>query len=297
MGCSTERTIEKIPEKNKGYPVCRLTVQLTDEIDCLVSYDSNRLLLGGKEEFQMFDLTTKNISTISKEHKGRINCLIKLENNKVVSGSQDKTIKIWDIEKKECLYTLEGHTSIIWEIKSLTKNRLISAADDNTSRIWNLDKKSSEYFYKSKRHISSIAVLDNNRVLLTSGKNILLFDINTKEQLSFLDISVWVLKTLKNGDVAAGGRGFLYILQITDEIKIKTKFGKGHNSTLTNIIELENENLVTSDDKKNIILWDRNDPESVYLIEGHKENVMALCYIEGNKFASVSIDKELKIWE
>lgn len=297
MGCSTERTIEKIPEKNKGYPVCRLTVQLTDEIDCLVSYDSNRLLLGGKEEFQMFDFATKNISTISKEHKGRINCLIKLKNNQVVSGSQDKTIKIWDIEKKECLYTLEGHTSIIWEIKSLTKNRLISAADDNTSRIWNLDKKSSEYFYKSKRHISSIAVLDNNRVLLTSGKNILLFDIKTKEQLSFLDISVWVLKTLKNGDVAAGGRGFLYILQITDEIKIKTKFGKGHNSTLTNIIELENENLVTSADEKNIILWDRNDPESVYLIEGHKENVMALCYIEGNKFASVSIDKELKIWE
>ena len=112
-----------------------------------------------------------------------------------------------------------------------------------------------------------------------------------------MDISVWVLKTLKNGDVAAGGRGFLYILQITDEIKIKTKFGKGHNSTLTNIIELENENLVTSADEKNIILWDRNDPESVYLIEGHKENVMALCYIEGNKFASVSIDKELKIWE
>jgi len=185
MGCSTERTIEKIPEKNKGYPVCRLTVQLTDEIDCLVSYDSNRLLLGGKEEFQMFDIATKNISTISKEHKGRINCLIKLENNKVVSGSQDKTIKIWDIEKKECLYTLEGHTSIIWEIKSLTKNRLISAADDNTSRIWNLDKKSSEYFYRSKRHISSIAVLDNNRVLLTSGKNILLFDINTKESKSY----------------------------------------------------------------------------------------------------------------
>ena len=297
MGCSTERTIEKIPEKNKGLPVCRLTISLTDEIDCLLSYDSKRLLLGGKEEFQIFDFDTKNISTISKEHKGRINCLIKLEDNKVVSGSQDKTIKIWDIEKKECLYTLEGHTSIIWEVKSLSNNRLISAADDNTSRIWNLNNKSSEYFYKSKRQVSSIAVLDNNRILLSSGKNLLLFNLDTKEQLTFLDISVWSLKTLKNGDVAAGGKGVLYILKITDEIKIITEFAKGHESTIISIIELENELLVTASSDKELILWDRKDPESIYLIEGHKSGVMALCLIEGNKFASVSEDKELKIWE
>lgn len=296
MGCSTERTIEKVPDKNKGLPSCRLTISLTDEVDSLLLYNSKTLLLGGKEELQIFDFDAKNITTISKEHKGRINSLIKLKDNRVVTASADYTIKIWDIEKKECLNTLEGHTSILWDIKYIPDDRILSAADDNTSRIWNLNNNKNSYFYKSKRQISSIAVLGNNRVLLASGKNILLFNVDTKEQITFLDKSVWVLKVLKNGDVAAGGKD-LYILKVKDEIKINTEFAKGHKTTISGIIELDNELLVTHADEKELILWDRTDPESIYLIEGHEDSITALCHIKGNRFASVSLDKTLKIWE
>jgi WD40 repeat protein len=69
--------------------------------------------------------------------------LIKLSNGQIASGGQDNTIKIWDIDKKELLYTLEGHTSIIWEIRELEKNKLISASDDNKSKIWDLNTKKS----------------------------------------------------------------------------------------------------------------------------------------------------------
>ena len=46
-----------------------------------------------------------------------------------------------------------------------------------------------------------------------------------------------------------------------------------------------------------MILWDLTDPEGKYFIEGHTENVDTLVHITGNKFASVSKDKTLKIWE
>lgn len=296
MGCSTERTIEKVPDNNRGLPSCRLTISLTNEVDSLMPYNSKKLLLGGNDELQIFDLDSKNITTISKEHKGRINSLIKLKDNKIASASADNTIKIWDIEKKECLNTLEGHSSMLWDIKYIPDDKIISGADDNTSRLWNLKDNSSILFYKSKRQISSIAILSNNKILLSSGKNILLYNLDTKEQITFLELTVWTLKALKNGDVAAGGKN-LYILKITDEIKIKTEFVKGHNSTISGIIELGNESLVTHSDDKELILWDRTDPESIYLIEGHQDSVTALCLIEGNKFASVSMDKTLKIWE
>ena len=65
-------------------------------------------------------------------------------------------------------------------------------------------------------------------MLLAAGKNVLLFNLETKDQEGVLVLSVWSLKELKNGDVVAGfGNGVLYILEITDEIKIKLNFQEG----------------------------------------------------------------------
>ena len=108
------------------------------------------------------------------------------------------------------------------------KDKIISGSDDNSSKIWNLEDKKSVDFYNGKKQ-SSVVVLDNNKILLSSGKNLLLFNLDTKEQISVLEITVWPLLKLKNGNVASWlGNGLLYILKITDEINVKIKFPQGH---------------------------------------------------------------------
>ena len=299
MGCTSEKTKDVILENNNKYPVCRLSISIIGEFNSILAYDSKRIILGGNDEIKIFDSTSNEVSILSKDIKGRINCLIKLPNGNVVSGGQDSKIKIWDIDKKECLYILEGHKSIIWDIKYINNNTLISASDDNTCKIWNLKDKTSKFLYSAtRRHISSIAVLKNNKVLLAAGKNLLLFDLNTKDQINCLVITVWSLKVLKNGDVAAGlGNGLLYLLEVTDEILVKTEFARGHKTNINFIIELNNGDIVTCSDENNIVLWDRNEPESIYFIRGHSDIVSSMCYIEGNKFATFSRDNTLKIWE
>ena len=146
--------------------------------------------------------------------------------------------------------------------------------------------------------ISSIVILDNNKVLLASGKNILLFDINTKEQLSVLDISSWSLLKLINGDIAVGlGDGLLFLVKVTDEILVKSKFARGHNKTINSIIQLENNKIITCSDENDLIMWDYTEPDSIYFIKGHNNIATAMCLIERNKFVSVAKDNTLKIWE
>jgi WD40 repeat protein len=298
MGCDNERTVEKSPEKNKGYPICRLTMPLNGEICSLVALDSNKLILGGNKELLLFDYNTKNFTLISNEHKKRINCLLKTPEGTIISGGQLGEIKVWDLDNKKSTCTLERHTSMIWELAYLGNDKLISVSDDNSAKIWNLKDKSSELLYKSKKQVSSVVVLNNNKVVLASGKNVLLFNLETKDQESVLDIQAWSLLKLKNGDVAAGlCNGLLYILKITDEITIKLKFPRGHNKIINNIIELEKGKLVTCSDENDLIVWDISEPEGIYIIKAHNNLVTGLCLIEGNKFASVSKDNQLKLYE
>ena len=51
-------------------------------------------------------------------------------NRYLASSSNDKTIKLWDLETKECIRTLEGHTNNIKCMDVLENGHLISGSDD-----------------------------------------------------------------------------------------------------------------------------------------------------------------------
>ena len=62
----------------------------------------------------------------------------------VIQPQEDKITQLkFGIQKKKVQYifTLKGHTSIIWEIRELEGNKLISASDDNKSKVWDLKEK------------------------------------------------------------------------------------------------------------------------------------------------------------
>ena len=299
MGCGQGRTIEGSGEKNKGFPVCRATINLTKKVDSMIAYDENRIILGAKDELQILDISKKNITPLSSEHKGRINCVIKLSNNEIVTAGQDKTIKVWKIDSKDSLMTLSGHKSMIWCLNEIKGNKVITGSSDNTAVIWDLNEKKLDFELYKDKEISVVLQLKTGKILLCSSDQLILFDLESKKKLTSFEIKVgvWSIKELSDGTVAAGyGNGDVGILEIGNEIKVKILL-KGHKKTINSIIELENNKLVTSSDEKSMILWDLKDPEAKYFIEGHTDNVSCLTHLGGNKFASCSLDNTLKIWE
>ena len=299
MGCDQGKTIDNIGKENKGFPLCRMTIELTKKVDSMTAYDENRIILGARDELQILDCSKKSISPLSTEHKGRINCVIKLSNGDIVTAGQDKTIKVWKLDNKSSLITLSGHKSMIWCINEIKGNKIISGSSDNTAVIWDLNAKKFDFELFKDKEISVVLQLKSGKVLLCSSDKLILFDLESKKQLTSYEIKpgVWSIKELSDGTVAAGyGNGDVAILEVGNEIKVKILL-KGHKKTVNCIIELENHKLVTSSDENNMILWDLNDPESKYFIEGHTNNVACLAHLGGNRFASSSLDNTLKIWE
>ena len=300
MGCFQGKTIEEDRSKEShGFPTCRKSINLEKLVDSLADYDSEKVFLGAKDELQLLDLKTDNISCFSNEHKGRINVLIKLKDGKIASGGQDKTIKVWDINSKESLMTLEGHKSMIWALNEVTGNKLISGGSDKRALIWNMNEKKLDFELYNDKEITVVLQLKTGKVLICSENNLCLFDLDSKQKLASIEVKtgIWAIRELKDGTVAIGqGNGDISILEVDNDIKIKFVL-KGHKRAINSIIQLDNYKVVTSGDENNMILWDLKDPEAKYFIEGHTNKVSGLTHIGGNRFVSVSQDKTLKVSE
>ncbi len=55
-----------------------------------------------------------------------------------MSGSDDKTIKLWNLEKRQEIRTLHGHDSRVRSVNfSPNGKTLVSGSWDNTIKLWN----------------------------------------------------------------------------------------------------------------------------------------------------------------
>ncbi|KAJ3522097.1 hypothetical protein NMY22_g12034 [Coprinellus aureogranulatus] len=60
---------------------------------------------------------------------------------KIASGSQDKSIRIWDAQSGELVYTLQGHSDGVNSVSfSPDSTRIVSGSNDKTIRVWNVDQ-------------------------------------------------------------------------------------------------------------------------------------------------------------
>ncbi len=65
---------------------------------------------------------------------------ISLDGKKIISGSDDKKIRVWNVETYDNQGILEGHDDLITSVCiSSDGKKIISGSRDNTIIVWNLE--------------------------------------------------------------------------------------------------------------------------------------------------------------
>src|SRR5579863_4241359 len=129
-------------------------------------------------------------------HSGPVTCLAMLSDGKtfrLVSGSSDKTIKIWNRDFSKCDLTLRGHTDEVscMAILSNEPGRIVSGSLDTTFKIWNVHSGLCESTFNNAfsdayarsdtitKLPDSIDILPNGQILTSSNRIFKIWDIKT----------------------------------------------------------------------------------------------------------------------
>lgn len=73
-----------------------------------------------------------------KEHKDCVQTLILLDAETLATGSDDNTIKLWNITTGQVFQTLLGHTSSVYCLQLLLDQTLVSSSLDKSIKLWNI---------------------------------------------------------------------------------------------------------------------------------------------------------------
>jgi general transcriptional corepressor TUP1 len=118
---------------------------------CCVKFskDGKKLATGSNKAAQIFDVETGkklmglpeiDISSNKEDSYVRSVCFSP-DGNYLVSGAEDKTVKVWDIEEKKLKYSLIGHDLDIYSLDYSCDNKtVVSGSGDGKAKIWNVNE-------------------------------------------------------------------------------------------------------------------------------------------------------------
>ncbi|MBL8798006.1 MAG: serine/threonine protein kinase [Planctomycetia bacterium] len=101
------------------------------------SPDSSRLLGGGPPSICLVDLGNGMVAGGYTGHFDRTFCLAYgADGRRFLSGSEDLTVRLWDVEKSQEIGRCTGHTQPVRAVAFSPNGQLLSASQDNTIAYW-----------------------------------------------------------------------------------------------------------------------------------------------------------------
>jgi WD40 repeat protein len=197
-------------------------------------------------------------------HTGEVNTIaFSPDGQQFASGSDDQTIKIWNLNQRQELSTLRGHTNWVYSVAiSPNSQTLVSGSKDTTVKVWNLNTKQQlRTLTGHTSYVDAVAISPNGQKIASGSydKTIKIWNLKTGEELRTL---------------------------------------KGHSTEVLSVaISPDSQTLASSSTDKTIKIWNLNTGQEVYTLKGHTADVNSVAFNpNGQELASASDDKTIKIW-
>ncbi|WP_026100101.1 serine/threonine-protein kinase [Fortiea contorta] len=231
----------------------------------------------------------------------------------LASGSDDKTIKLWNLANNQEIRTLKGHSQWIWTVAfSPDGQTLASGSADKTIKLWNVSSgKEIRTLAGNGDGITSVAFSPDGKILASGSldQKIKLWNVATGKEIHTLSGHSQAVASVAfspDGQTLASG-GWdkkIKLWNLTTEKEIRTF--EGHSQLVQAVaFSPDGVSLASGSKDKTIKLWNLVTGEAIRTLTGHTDKVNSIVYLPKSinqknqtvaNLASGSSDNTVKLW-
>jgi len=228
------------------------------------------------------------------------------DGKRVLSGSFDGTLKLWDLETGAELRTFIGHQNPIWAVAVLANGKqALAASSDGRLKLWDLETGGClRTFVGPREPIWDVAVLaDGMRALSASADRTLqLWDLRTGAVLrTFVGHTGWVKAVaLLAGSRRAISASHDRTLRLWDmETGAELRTFTGHSGEVEAVaVTPDGLRALSASDDHTLRLWDLATGAELRTFSGHDGGVTSVAVLaDGRRAISASHDRTLRLWD
>ncbi len=212
----------------------------------------------------------------------------------IISGSHDKTVKVWDTQTGKKLGSLQGHNDWV-ECIAVDNDSIVSGSHDGMLIIW--DKGTYEQMYKLQAHASSVTCVATDGNYIISGSQdatLIIWNKYTGKKLHILKgHKDWVSCVVIDGDrIISGSRDNI--------IKIWNKYTGNELGTLhkhtkpVTCLAVDEDCIFSGSDDGTIKIWNKYTGNALYTLPGEP----ACCLVvDGDQIITGFLHDKLVVWD
>ena len=222
----------------------------------------------------------------------------------LASGSDDKSVYLWDIKTEAVVATFTGHSQPVRAVVfSLEGTVLASCSDDRTIKLWNVNECQEISTFKGHSNYIKSLFFSPDGTILASGswdKTIKLWNLKTgllEHTLTGHNLQVTAVAFSPCGQFIASASCDRTI-RLWDLSSGLSSILKGHDWAVSAVVfSPDSKMLATGSEDNKIILWDVKTGKAIHTFSGHSWSVVAVAFsTDGETLFSASWDKTIKLW-
>ncbi|KAI1743009.1 WD40 repeat-like protein [Xylaria scruposa] len=220
-----------------------------------------------------------------------ITCL-QFDDDKIITGSDDMLIHVYDTRTGKLRRRLEGHEGGVWALQ-YEGNVLVSGSTDRSVRVWDIEKGlCTQVFYGHTSTVRCLQILMPTKILKDGQETMMptkpLIITGSRDS----QLRVWRLPE-------AGSRRYIQTGPPANDADcpyfIRTLQGHAHS---VRAIAAHADTLVSGSYDNTVRVWRISTGETVHVLQGHSQKVYSVVLdIERNRCISGSMDSFVKIWD
>jgi len=247
-------SVEVIPPANSFIP----------GMICIASGSNDKLII-------IWDLETGKPALSLIGHSDTVCCLAFSKDGNLVSGSWDKTIRIWN--GSTSIAELKGHSLAVWAVLSLDNGDIVSGAADKSIKIWR-NKTCLNTLSKHTDVVRSLSILPNIGFASCANDGLIYTWTNSGECLQELN----------------GHSSFIYSISTLKPLVSSNNSNSTSTSSSSSSGALE---LISGSEDRTVRVWRSNVTEQSIMHPGSVWDVSAL---PNGDFISACSDGVARVW-